>query len=263
MSLQIIETGEVVDPMGRVEAERITTRIADLLDGIADNIDQVIPLIREALTRQAWAALDYNGPSDYISERFSGALQRLSPEVRRPFAAELSAAGMSTRAIAPIVGVDQSRVARDVQVMRSASPAASGTTEHGLPTTDRIVGMDGKQYRRPEPRSLDEWRGEVLHQAEETGEVVKLTGPKSVADPSGRQQSPKPRRTPLTDQFRNATTDLTRKTETIARLCDDDRFPRNAEEVATSIRSDLIRAIDALTDVVNLLDSTTKKEELS
>lgn len=34
-----------------------------------------------------------------------------------------------------------SPAARDVQVMRSASPAASGTTEHGLPTTDRIVGI--------------------------------------------------------------------------------------------------------------------------
>lgn len=254
MSLQIIETGEVVDPMGRVEAERITTRIADLLDGIADNIDQVIPLIREALTRQAWAALDYNGPSDYISERFSGALQRLSPEVRRPFAAELSAAGMSTRAIAPIVGVSSAQVKRDVaQVAHREPPAASGTTEHGLPTTDRIVGMDGKQYRRPEPKSLDEWRGEVLHQAEETGEIVPLTGPNSVASP-GVPQSPKPRRTPLTDSFFNGVYDLCRRVESVRKLCDDDRFPQNAEKVAQKHLNDLLQCRDLLQQVIDQLN---------
>lgn len=183
MSLEIIETGEVVDPMGKVEAERITTRIADLLDGIADNIDQVIPLIREALTRQAWAALEYNGPSDYISERFSGALQRLSPEVRRPFAAELSAAGMSTRAIAPIVGVSSAQVKRDVaQVAHREPPAASGTTEHGLPTTDRIVGIDGKTYRRPGPAPepsviIDRSTGEVTDHQQQEGTHMAAPAP--------------------------------------------------------------------------------------
>lgn len=145
----------------------------------------------------------------------------------------------------------------------------SAQIAHFSTRTDPRTGEATQPATKPRPVSpatpdfdVDEWRGDVLHHAEATGGIVPLTGPNSVADP-GVPQSPKPRRTPLTDQFRNATTDLTRKTETIARLCDDDRFPRNAEEVATSIRSDLIRAIDALTDVVNLLDSTTKKEELS
>jgi len=254
MSLQIIETGEVIEPMSKVEAERITARIADKLDGIADNLEQVMPMIGEALTRQAWKPLGYASPTAYVAERFSGALQRLPISTRRAVVGELSSAGMSTRAIAPIVGKAQQTVADDLRL----------TGNRSVDPDRKVISLDGRQrtatQRKPD---LDEWRGEVLHQAEETDEVVKLTGPNSVASPGANRQSPKPRRTPLTDQFRNATTDLTRKTETIARLCDDDRFPRNADEVATSIRSDLIRAIDALTDVVTLLDSSTQKEELS
>lgn len=238
MSLEIIETGEVVDPMGRVEAERITTRIADLLDGIADNIDQVIPLIREALTRQAWAALEYNGPSDYISERFSGALQRLSPEVRRPFAAELSAAGMSTRAIAPIVGVDQSRVARDLQVMRSASPASPVSpdeteTMHGLPTTDRIVGMDGKTYRRPDP-------------APEPAVIIDRT----TGEVTDHQQQPARRRQPLPDAFLHQAIVARKAVEALERLVADDRFPRNKDDVSAVNSRDLTLTKDALQRVL-------------
>jgi len=246
MSLQIIETGEVIEPMSRVEAERITARIADKLDGIADNLEQVLDLIGQALTRKAWSALGYASPTAYVSERFSSSLQRLTPAVRGPISGELAAAGFSTRAIAPILGVSREQARVDVREVTShLSPASPATpdpapvTDHGLPTSDRIIGMDGKTYRRP---AVDRQTGEVLDATPEPA---------------------RPRRTPLPEQFRNATTDLTRKTEAIARLCADDRFPRNADEVATANRSDLIRAIDALHDVIDLIDNSIKKEDLS
>lgn len=82
-------------------------------------------------------------------------------EARRPVVAQPSAAGMSTRAIAPVVGVTQSTVDRDVQVTRSGSPApAEGRIPDATPartftdepgTVQRITGMDGKRYTRPEP----------------------------------------------------------------------------------------------------------------
>lgn len=106
--LALVATGEVIEAMTRVEAERITARIADKLDTIADHLEQVMPLIGEALTREAWRALGYQTPQAYVEERFKGALTRLPREVRRPVVAELSAAGMSTRAIAPIVGTARS-----------------------------------------------------------------------------------------------------------------------------------------------------------
>lgn len=159
MSLAIIETGEVVEEMSRVEAERITARITDKLDAIADNLEQVLPLIGEALTRDAWKALGYASPTAYVSERFAGALTRLSPDVRRPVVAQLSAAGMSTRAIAPVVGVTQRQVSTDVRSDFSPTPAPPISDETSAPSAPspasvptKIIGMDGKEYSRPEPR---------------------------------------------------------------------------------------------------------------
>lgn len=231
MSLQIIETGEVIEPMSKVEAERITARIADKLDGIADNLEQVMPMIGEALTRQAWKALEYASPTAYVSERFSSALQRLTPEVRRPIVGELSAAGMSTRAIAPIVGVTHKTVVKDMQVVPEVPPAspAEPETEHGLPTTDRIVGMDGKTYQRPAVDS-------------QTGEVLDVT-----------PEPARPRRTPLPEQFFNASYDLCRKAERVLQLTEDDRFTQNREKLALKHRNELLQVISDLQDVITAL----------
>jgi len=228
MSLQIIETGEVIEPMSRVEAERITARIADKLDGIADNLEQVMPLIREALTREAWKALGYTGPTAYVSERFSGSLGRLTPDVRRPIVGELSAAGMSTRAIAPIVGTGPTQVRNDLRQVRTEC-APESPASPASPDPAPVIGMDGKTYRRP---SVDRETGEVL---DETPEPAK------------------PRRSPLPEQFRDAIYDMSRKTEKVARLLKDDRFPQNTATIADhnraflrQTRDDLARILDAL-----------------
>lgn len=104
-----------------------------------------------------------------------------------------------------------------------------------------------------EPEGLDQWRGEVLHQAEETGEVIKLTGPNSVAYPSGRQQAPKERRKPLTDSFFNASYDLCRKAERVLQLTEDDRFTQNREKLALKHRNELLQVISDLQDVITAL----------
>ena len=85
----------------------------------------------------------------------------------------------------------------------------------GAPPAPRpatITGLDGKQYTRPEPST--------------------------------------PRRKALPEQFLTATLALTDKVQAIVRLAEDDRFTANTEKVATANRSDLIRAIDALSGVV-------------
>lgn len=248
--LTIIETGEVVEEMTQVEAERITSRIADKLDSIADDYGQVLPLIGEALTRNAWKSLGYASPTDYVSERFSGSLKRLPLEVRRPVVKELSEAGMSTRTIAPIVGTSQSSVDRDIQVTRSGSPAPKSdaellagaewspeavedeprlTDEPGhiqpvtgnwnLPKSDKIIGPDGKHYTRPEPK-----------------------------------EPQKPRRNPLPDQFFKAIYDLQKNIERVERLIEDDRFQQNKEQIALRHKSDLLRSAELLEELLHKFD---------
>ena len=236
--LHIVETGEVIEEMTHVEAERITSRIADKLDSIADDYEQVVPLIGEALTRNAWKPLGYSSPTDYVSERFSGALKRLPLEVRRPVVKELSEAGMSTRVIAPIVGVNRSNVTRDLQVVHGAPPEPKSedellsgepwtpsaepetTSRWGLQKSDKIIGPDGKQYTRPEPKP----------------------------------EPQKPRRNPLPDQARTAGWEVRKSVERIERIMEDDRFTRNKEEVAAHLRGHLQYAIETLQTTLDQLN---------
>jgi hypothetical protein len=235
--LHIVETGEVIEEMTHVEAERITSRIADKLDSIADNYEQVLPLIGEALTRNAWKPLGYASPTDYVSERFSGALKRLPLEVRRPVVKELSEAGMSTRAIAPVVGTTHTTVRRDLEAggtnvppqPRSDAELLAGqpwtpptepetTTRWGLPKSDKILGPDGKQYTRPEPKEH------------------------------------KPKAEAITSQFSSAIVDLDRVLDRFHRISTNDNFNRNKSQIEALHGSDLARAISELQNLANQLN---------
>lgn len=128
--------------MTEAEATNITVLIGLRLDAMADAYEGVMPLIREAVEHEAWRTLGYNGVSAWAEECFDGALTRLGIDTRREVVRELTAAGMSSRAIAPVVGISQSAVDRDRQVTHSGSP------EHGATETParEIVGRDGKAY---------------------------------------------------------------------------------------------------------------------
>jgi hypothetical protein len=67
-------------------------------------------------------------------------MTRLARGERQEMVAMLSAEGMSTRAIAPIVGVDRKTVERDVR---------GGTN---VPPIETVEGLDGKTYPRQGPK---------------------------------------------------------------------------------------------------------------
>lgn len=140
------ETGEIVEPMSIAEAEHITDSISWRLDTIATAHEEVMPMIREALSRRAWDALGYASPGAYTADKFGGALHRLSVPVRQAVVLELTEAGMSTRAIGPVVGVSHEQVRKDQQrpPVNQLTPAS--------PAPDAVTGIDGKSYARPGPR---------------------------------------------------------------------------------------------------------------
>lgn len=94
-----------------------------------------------------------------------------------------------------------------------AEPSGDEGLSLPSPSSRSVTGLDGKTYQRPEPAA--------------------------------------PRRAPLTDAFWRATYDLTKVTERLGRLTQDDRFPQNAEKVATANRSDLLRSRDLLQQVID------------
>lgn len=103
-------------------AERLSERISDRLDTIAENYIKVMPLIREAINRNVHAILGYASPGAYIKDRFGDALGKLGVELRREVVRELSNAGLSTRAIAPVVGVSNYTVSKDLQGVSNLTP---------------------------------------------------------------------------------------------------------------------------------------------
>jgi hypothetical protein len=250
MTLANTETGELVE-FDRAAAERRAERIRLRLDAIADNYATVMPMIREAIEKRDDLALGYRSPGEYVSDRFGGALTRLGVEVRREVVRELTEAGMTTRAIAPVVGVSNKTVSLDqrapvtpvtpqtpVPAPEGEAEADAGITPRGeavpssvAPPEDKgapeppaprpaVTGIDGKTYTRPEPK------------------------PKA-----------QPSRKPLPDSFFDAAYDLNKAVDRVERLTNDDRFPRNAEQVAAKHRSDLTRAVEALSRVLDLFNT--------
>jgi N6-adenosine-specific RNA methylase IME4 len=131
-----VTTVEVLEPLTKADAERLTLRISLKLGTLADTYEAVMPLIREAIDRKAHEALGYPSVGAYAADRFGDSLTRLGVEMRRDVVGELTAAGMSIRAIAPIVGASKSTVADDIAQLSNSGQ---------LILPDTITGLDGRQ----------------------------------------------------------------------------------------------------------------------
>ena len=199
-----------------------------LTDQLRQSLAVSWELLVEAYQRRAWAALGYSTWDAYTDAELGEVRLRLPREERREVVASMTEAGMSTRAIGSALGVHHDTVSEDRRRVGNPTPAdepidAELVEDDSPEAMERavkaaILGTDGKTYTAP-------------------------------------PQPAQPRRRPLPESFWQAAYDLTKVTERIERLAEDDRFPQNAGEVAARHRNDLVRAIDALSGVVNRLPS--------
>lgn len=186
-------TGEIVETIGAGEARRLTTEAQNELRSSRDHFDKAWSLIEQAVSGGGHLDLGYRSPGDYLHAEFDGVLSGLDVAARRVAVRTLTDWGLSTRAIAPVVGVGKSTIDRDQQVSHvghldktpepsSGEAGGSGQTstdstglsaaEHvkedvpaseqassggGLTTAPAappvVTGIDGKTYTRPEPRT--------------------------------------------------------------------------------------------------------------
>ena len=225
-------------------AERRAERIRDRLDLIADNYTSVLPLIREAIEKRDDIALGYRSVGEYVSDRFGGALTRLGIEVRREVVRELTDAGLSTRAIAPIVGVHRDTVAEDIRGGGNpppADPEPSGAVAPGepIPTTSTLGTVD-----------LD--TGEVLDQpvTTETTETFKKKITVGIDGKAYPKAEPKAdRRRSLVEDARNAGWQLRKAVERLERIHQDDRFAKNKVEILAALQPHLDFAHEVISDL--------------
>lgn len=265
MTLVNTQTGEVIE-FDRAAAERRAERIRLRLDSIADSYTAVMPMIREAIEKRDDVALGYRSVSEYVSDRFGGALTRLGVEVRREVVRELTEAGMSSRSIAPIVGVSDRMVRKDQStggnpVPTSPSPETPAVTVEPNETNGGYVAQVNDepdatgQGATPEIATAFALSAAADIATAKAHTVTGIDG-KTYKRPDPKPAAPKatPRRA-LPDQFFDAAYDLGKAVDRVVRLADDDRFPQNAEKVAAKHRNDLLQAIDGLQSVINRLPS--------
>ncbi len=224
-------TGELLDTGA---AERRAMKISLRLDTIAENYEAVMPMIREAIELRDDLALGYRSIGDYVSDRFGQALSKLGVELRREVVRELTDAGMSSRAIAPVVGVSHMTVKADRDsVVKSFTPETHQTPEGGeVPTHPQRAATPVSGTATPRPP------------------VTGIDG-KTYAPPAFRATP----RKPLPDVAANAGWDLRKAVERLQRIAADDRFAANKEQVASQLRSHLTHAVEVCQDLLDRINT--------
>jgi len=221
-------TTDLTPVISRAEA---TTR----LDRVRKHVTQAWDDLVALYNGRAWVTLGYHSWDDLCDEELDGARIALPVTDRREVVGNLREQGLSTRAIASAVGVDDKTVRNDL----------AATAEHSAVARPSVItGLDGRT------------RPAHVTTTSRTTEATKVEQDVDLA--TGEILEPTPRSTPrrpLTDQFFDAAYDLSKVTERLERLVVDDRFPQNADKVAAKHRNDLVRAVDALQGVLHRLPS--------
>ncbi|MEU3282938.1 hypothetical protein [Streptomyces antibioticus] len=203
-----------------------------LTDRIKVAVEGTWLLIQEAYTSRAWAALGYDTWDSYCAAEFGTARLRLPREERQEVVASLRESGMSLRAISSATGISPATAMRDSRVS-DETPAV-------------ILGTDGSTYAAarptPEPPSdADLLNGREWTQPDGPGFEAAVTPPLA---------APKPKRRPLPEALTEASRDYVRAAERLARLTEDDRFPKNRD---TTQLPELLGALDTTARYVQAL----------
>jgi transposase-like protein len=205
-----------------------------LTDRIKIAVEGTWQLIREAYTSRTWAVLGYDTWDAYCTAEFGETRLKLPREERQEVVASLRDSGLSTRAIASATGLARNTVMRD---LAQSEPV------------ETVLSLDG----RPRPASRPTPDPHVW--IEPGAEVVD-------AELVDEPVAPKVKRRPLPEAFTDAGRDLTRAAERLARLTEDDRFPKNRETTHHQV-PELLGALDHTARLVQAMDlpaATTSEE---
>jgi transposase len=147
LTIDVVIDAEIVSVLDRPAAEELDGDIRVLVRCTNDTLTMLHALVEKAKRGEIHRALGLPSWTAYLSEVFSGGgpLQ-VKGDARRELVSYLSGEGMSQRAIAEVVGVDQKTVSNDLRPREENSSPELGQTQPPKPTT----GLDGKEYQ-PRP----------------------------------------------------------------------------------------------------------------
>ena len=159
--LDIIDAEVVEDALSYGDALDGMNALASAARDINEQIARYTERAAFLWSHRAWEVLGHKTWAECVEER--GAQLRLPRADRREMVALLDQKGMTTRAIAPVVGANHNTVARDLAGVSNETPDAEPRTK---------TGLDGKTYtaqpRKPEPpHTVNTDTGEVVPSAAE------------------------------------------------------------------------------------------------
>lgn len=255
--------------MSATEAQRLTQRIKLTASGVRDGLFKLRNLVDEAKNSNAWQVLGFASWTAYLADTLADEPMRLGREERQELVGYLSGEGLSTRAIAPIVGASVSTVKTDVQVANSGhlvndidSPVSNDTPDAYVdPSTGEVIPAAMVDATDDEfERALSAAREEGDLSSENV--VAKLTRQpvigldgKSYTRPSAKAD----RRRSLVDDAYTANTNLWKAIESIRTIRNDDRFTRNKADILAALQPSADLAIEILTDLFNIINITVKE----
>ena len=105
----------IVTLLSAGEAQRLTQHIKLTASGVRNGLFKLRNLIEEAKRSNVWNVLGFASWTAYLADVLGDEPMRVSREERIELVSYLAGEGLSTRAIAPIVGVDRKTVERDVR----------------------------------------------------------------------------------------------------------------------------------------------------
>lgn len=136
-----VVTSDLSAKQARTLADRIKKGLsgaADLTDRMNKSVEDSANLMAEAFSKRIWLALELPDWESFVNAELGEVRVRLERSVRQSLVYRMSeAAHMSTRAIAPVFGVDQKTVSNDLRQVRR---------ELGTDAPSKVAGTDGKVY---------------------------------------------------------------------------------------------------------------------
>lgn len=235
-------TAEVA-AMSESDARRITGRIRTVAGMVAESIEKLSGLIREAEQGQAHVALGYRSWTEYVEQEFAGLLPKLPRDVRREFVGEIAQTGLPTRAIAAVVDVSHMTVARDLAAVTNVT-----TADVEIVDAEIVEGVEDDFFTNEqfETALADAKAGDDL--CREKAARKQITGRDGKTYTA---QVPRaPRRRPLPEAYRDTSYALLKSAQSLSRLHQDDRFTANREAVRHH-GNQLARVANELDDLLN------------
>lgn len=235
------------------EAQRLTQRIKLTAGTVRDNLFKLRNLVDEAKSSNVWQVLGFQSWTAYLADTLADEPMRLGREERQELVEYLSGEGLSTRAIAPIVGASQRTVANDLA--EEVSNIAHLNEWAFDPVPSLPLREDDSIPADPITVDVDVVTGELIEDAEPVAMAPIAEPVKTITGLDGKTYTTPapsaPRRKALTDSAKDIGWELRKATEKLQRLAGDDRYTRNKEEVAALIKGHLMFTVEVCQDLLD------------